>query len=102
MNKIGTFCENSFDEDEFTLEKCIEILDNVEAKFGVKKGKSLKNHEFKLVIATTTGRVDKLFFKDWVESLEEIDCINTSQNKKLITIILDGDDLRWVNKKITK
>lgn len=79
----------------FTLKKSIRILDNVKLKFGVEKGGSLKASEFKFVIALTVGQCHKYTYRHWIESLEEIECIELNQNKTIITILLDGDDLRW-------
>lgn len=80
----------------FTLKKSIQILDNVKIKFGVEKGGSLKTSEFKLIIALTVGKCHKYTYRQWIESLEEIDCIELNQNKTIVTILLDGDDLKWV------
>lgn len=79
----------------FSLKKSIKIIDNVKIKFGVEKGGSLKISEFKLIIALTVGKCHKYTYKQWIEGLEEIGCIELNQNKTIVTIILDGDDLRW-------
>lgn len=81
---------------KFTLKKCIRILNNTKTKFGVEKGGSLKTSEFKLIIVMTIGKCHKYTFRHWIESMEEFGCIEVNQNKTIVTILLNGDDLKWM------
>lgn len=83
---------------KFSLKKCIRILDNTKIKFGVEKGGSLKISEFKLIIVMTVGKCHKYTFRHWIESMVEFECIKVNQNKTIVTILLNGDDLKWIKK----
>lgn len=81
-------------ESKFTLKECIKVLDNVESIWGIKKEGSLTLEEFNFAIVKTTGKIHQNFLKQFVVSLNNFGCIKLSQNKNVVTIILDGDDLK--------
>lgn len=81
-------------DSKFTLSECIKVLDKAENMWGVGKGGSLTLKEFNLSIVKTTKKTHTNFLKQFVESLSDFGCIELNQNKTIVTIILDGDDLK--------
>jgi len=78
----------------FTLQNCIDVLDKTDLEYGVKKNGSISLIEFNFIIIRVTKKTHPNFLKQFVDSLIDTGCIETNQNKNIVTILKNGEDLK--------
>lgn len=77
--------------DQFTIERCIAVLNYIYLNFDLKEGQAITKQDLCLAISKTTGKMHPYFHNQFIQGMENIGCIKNGS--KVVQILMGSKGL---------
>ena len=78
----------------FTFQNCVDVIQKVNIDYGIEKNGSISLVDFNFIITRVTEKIHPNFLQQFVKSLIDTGCIELNQNKNVVTILKNAEDLK--------